>query len=291
MSPALRFLLRGSRIVSLVLLAALGTTMLVRYAPGYFSDSRELDAVHAGTARSQLQKLQKQESSLPALLLAQCRAWTHGDLGQSRQYDLPVGSLLGTRYIATVRLLSYGLGIGWLLALATAVPLSMQRRTRAELLLQLGVATLMAIPIGALATFSLLLDKGGPVLTLALLVAVREFKLLYALLLSGWRTPHLFYARAQGFSGMQSLRVHLLQKLRPELLNLAGMSAVVALSALVPVEVIFDVPGLGQLAWSAAINRDLPVLVTMTALMAACVAAVGLLTTRDSLTRSAVPCE
>lgn len=291
MSVALRFLQRVGRLASLVLLAALGTTMMMRYAPGYFADSREMDALHAGAARNQLQERQSRESSLPALLKLQCRAWIRGDLGRSRQFDVPVASLLGARYQTSVRLLGYGVGVGWLLALALAVPLSMRRRTRTELLLQGGVAILMAIPIGALATFCLLLDKGGPVFTLALLVAVREFKMLYALLQSGWRTPHLFYARAQGFSGVQSLRVHLLQELRPELLNLAGMSAVIALSALVPVEVIFDVPGLGQLAWSAAINRDLPVLVAITALMAACVAAMGLFTTQKSQAGRVVPCE
>ena len=66
------------------------------------------------------------------------------------------------------------------------------------------------------------------------------------------------------------------------------MSAVVALSALVPVEVVFDVPGLGQLAWSAAMNRDLPVLVAMTALMAVCVGAVGLFLTQEALDGSAL---
>ena len=142
---------------------------------------------------------------------------------------------------------------------------------------------LMAVPVGVIATFSLLLNEGGPILTLALLVAVREFKLLYSLLAAGWRAPHLFYARAQGYSPSHSLRVHVFSMLRPELLNLLGMSAVVALSALVPVEVVFDVPGLGQLAWSAAMNRDLPVLVAMTALMAVCVGAVGLFLTREAL--------
>ena len=49
-------------------------------------------------------------------------------------------------------------------------------------------------------------------------------------------------------------------------------SLVVSLSAAVPVEVIFDLPGLGQLAWTAAMNRDLPVLSAVTALLAAGIA-------------------
>jgi peptide/nickel transport system permease protein len=55
------------------------------------------------------------------------------------------------------------------------------------------------------------------------------------------------------------------------------LSLVTALSALVPVEVLFDVPGLGQLAWNAAMNRDLPVLLAVTLLMALAVTSSGML--------------
>lgn len=290
MRVALHLSVRLSRVLSLVLLAAVGSTLLMRYAPGYFADSRELDAGHAQTVRSQLEGLEHSQRSLPALLKAQCGSWLHGNLGRSRQYDVPVWSLLRERRGPTLRLLGYGVGAGWLLAALLAVPLSMGRHPGGDLFVKLVTATLLAVPVGALATAFLLPNMGGPVLTLALLVAVRDFKLLYGLFVAGWRAPHLFHARAQGFSRMQSFRVHLLQTLRPELMNLAAMSAIVALSALVPVEVVFDVPGLGQLAWSAALNRDLPVLVAMTALMAICVAIASLLTSRE-YTEGATLCE
>jgi ABC-type dipeptide/oligopeptide/nickel transport system permease component len=44
----------------------------------------------------------------------------------------------------------------------------------------------------------------------------------------------------------------------PQGLALAGVSATIALSAAIPVEVICDSPGIGQLAWQAATARDLP---------------------------------
>ena len=37
-----------------------------------------------------------------------------------------------------------------------------------------------------------------------------------------------------------------------------------ALGAAIPIEVICDSPGIGQLAWQAALGRDLPLLVNMT---------------------------
>jgi peptide/nickel transport system permease protein len=37
-----------------------------------------------------------------------------------------------------------------------------------------------------------------------------------------------------------------------------------ALGAAIPIEVLCDSPGIGQLAWQAALSRDLPVLVSLT---------------------------
>jgi peptide/nickel transport system permease protein len=53
------------------------------------------------------------------------------------------------------------------------------------------------------------------------------------------------------------------------LLALAGVSCGIALGATIPVEVMCDSPGIGQLAWKAAMARDLPLLVTLTLLIAA----------------------
>jgi peptide/nickel transport system permease protein len=63
--------------------------------------------------------------------------------------------------------------------------------------------------------------------------------------------------------------------LAPQLGALASLSIVTALSALVPVEVIFNLPGVGQLAWNAALNRDLPVLLAVMILMALAVTLSG----------------
>jgi peptide/nickel transport system permease protein len=61
---------------------------------------------------------------------------------------------------------------------------------------------------------------------------------------------------------------------------LTTLSIVTALGALVPIEVIFTVPGVGQLAWSAVMNRDLPVLVAISLIMAFVIGLAGILSTR-----------
>jgi peptide/nickel transport system permease protein len=49
---------------------------------------------------------------------------------------------------------------------------------------------------------------------------------------------------------------------------LAGVAVSLAFGASIPIEVLCDSPGIGQLAWKAALARDLPVLVTITVLVA-----------------------
>lgn len=284
---ALTAVAKLARVLSLVLLAALGSVVLMRYSPGYFSDARELDAAHAETARAEVSTLHGSQASLPALLASQLHGWAHGDLGRSRHYDVPVSGLLKERAAASARLLLRGISLGWLIALAFAIPLSAHRSGRGEVVVASSTAALLAVPVGVLATVSLLSNTGGPVSVLALLIAVRDFKLMYRLLRASWRAPHLLHARAQGMSFLQSARVHLFPVLRRDIVALALMSIVVALSSIVPVEVIFDVPGLGQLAWSAAMNRDLPVLTAVTGILAACVGIAGLFASPDQSTEVA----
>ena len=50
----------------------------------------------------------------------------------------------------------------------------------------------------------------------------------------------------------------------PQILALAGVTVSTALAASIPLEALCDSPGMGQLAWQAALGRDLPLLVNLT---------------------------
>jgi peptide/nickel transport system permease protein len=54
----------------------------------------------------------------------------------------------------------------------------------------------------------------------------------------------------------------------PQLGALAAISVSLALGAAIPLEALCDQPGIGQLAWQAALGRDLPLLVGLTLVMA-----------------------
>ncbi len=271
-----RWMLRLGRLVSLVLLAVLGTSALMYCSPGYFSDSREMDGAHATAARSDLDRLHEQQSSLRLVLSSQVRAWFRGDLGQSRQYGIPVSSLLKERTSRSAYLLLSGILSGWLVSLILAIMLSLRRRLWTDALVAIATSLLLALPVGVLATVCVVSNLGGPVAVLALVIATRDFKILYRMLRTIWTAPYLLHAQAQGLTRKQILQTHIAAVLRREVASLALLSFTLALSVLVPLEVVFDVPGLGQLAWAAAMNRDLPVLVAVTGVMAACVGLAGL---------------
>ena len=278
MTLAFAIVRRLSRVLLLMLLAATGTIALMRFSPGYYTDIRELDPKYAQAAGVAIQTEQQQHGSLVAIARNVFGGWLHGDLGQSRQYDAPVSELIRPRIGVTLELLARGIVNGWLIAFAAALPISALRR--GATFVSAPFTLLLAIPTGAMATLSLLADTGGPVLVLSLILAARDFKFLERLFRIAWRAPHLLQARAQGVRLHRVIRVFLLPNVAPQILALATLSLVTALSVVVPVEVIFDAPGLGQLAWSAAMNRDLPILLTVTLLMAFAVACAGMVSER-----------
>ena len=270
--------LRIGRTLLLMLFAAAGTVFLVRLAPGFFSDSREMDGRYAQSARLELEAESRGDQSVIGIAAKEAKSWLHGDFGESRQYHVPVAELLGERLRVSALLLMEGIVRGWLLALCVAVPVSSLRRGG-------GVwgapfTILLAMPTAAMATACILSEAGGPVLVLTLVISAREFKFLRSLLAEAWRAPHLLHGRAQGMTPWALARLHILPNVTPQLGALAALSIVTALGALVPIEAIFTVPGVGQLAWSAIMNRDLPVLAAVSLLMAFVVGVTGLLTTR-----------
>ena len=267
---------RIGRTILLLGLVSLGTIALMRLAPGYFADAREMDAKYGSNARSELAQEQTQHGSLSGIASEVFVGWAHGSFGRSRQFDVPVSELLLPRLRVSASLLLQGLAYGWLFAICAALPLS---AARGASWFGAPFTVLLAIPTAAMATLCLLADTGGPVLVLTLLLAARDFKFLHRLLRSAWKSPHLLQGRAQGLRVDQLVRNHLIPDVLPQIFALASLSLITALSAIVPVEVIFNVPGAGQLAWTAAMNRDLPVLLTVTLVMAVAVTCAGVFST------------
>ena len=273
MKSAVSLLKRLARTLLIVLLVVVGSTVLIRFAPGYLSDAREIDTRYGDAARTELSAEAARSSSLRQMLSTEMSAWTNGSLGQSRQYAVPVLELVLPRLAVTGGLMLRAIVFAWTLALCASLLSS--ARQNPSLLWQAPATLLLAVPTAAMATICLVAGSGGPVLVMTLLLAARDFKFLDRLLRNAWLDPHLLQARAQGLATRRLVLAHILPSIKHQLLALATLSIVTALSALVPVEVIFSVPGLGQLAWNAAMNRDLPVLLAVTMIMAIAVTFAG----------------
>jgi peptide/nickel transport system permease protein len=79
--------------------------------------------------------------------------------------------------------------------------------------------------------------------------------------------PHIVTARAKGLSELRILFWHVLPVAGPPLLAVAGVSVSIAVGAAIPVEALCGLAGVGQLAWQAALARDLPLLTNLTILV------------------------
>jgi hypothetical protein len=185
-----------TRTLTIVLLVMVGSTLLVRFAPGYLSDAREMDAHYGGAARAELSIETVRSHSLTQMLHSEIGEWLRGNAGVSRQFGVPVWELIGPRLAISGSLLLRSLIMAWTLAICASLMTSARRNP--SLLWQVPAAVLLAVPTAAMATICLLADGGGPVLVMALLLAARDFKFLHRTLRKAWLEPHLLQARAQG---------------------------------------------------------------------------------------------
>lgn len=118
-----------ARALALVILVMIGSTLLVRLAPGYLSDAREMDARYGNTVRTELAQESAQSRSLPQMLAREMTGWLHGDAGMSRQFDVPVGDLIRPRLAVSGGLLLRSLLLGWGLAMGAGLLASTRRKS------------------------------------------------------------------------------------------------------------------------------------------------------------------
>ncbi len=237
-------------------------------APGYYSDAREMDAQAGASVRRELASARDADRGPVWNSALWIRSALHGDLGESRQFHSPVSKLIAERAGTSLRLLCTGLLGGWAAACAIALLLSIVRSRHLEVFCLLPASWLLVLPVGALSMVCFLTDWGGPGCVLIVVVAARELHYLHRMLFTTIQAPHFTYLRALGVRTPRLLWACVLPQLAAQLLSLLLRSFLTAVGLLVPVEVLFDQPGLGQLAWSATMNRDLPVLLAITLLFA-----------------------
>jgi peptide/nickel transport system permease protein len=122
---------------------------------------------------------------------------------------------------------------------------------------------LLCVPAAVLALLSVLWNVPGA-LAIALIIFPRDYRYTRNLLAQAYSLPHIVTARAKGLSELRILFWHVVPVAGPQLSALAGVSVSLAVGAAIPVEALCGLAGVGQLAWQAALARDLPLLMNIT---------------------------
>jgi peptide/nickel transport system permease protein len=253
-------------IVALVLLGGLLSATLVRIAPGFDADERELDpSLNAESVRA-LRQSRAGEHNILGYYAGYLRGAVHGDLGTSHALGQPVKTLLRERWPVTVRVAGIGLLLAWLLGAILALAASLWHRAAFEILATTLSGAFLCIPAAVLALLSVILNAPG-YLAIALIVFPKIYRYSRNLLAKAYNLPHITAARARGLGEFRILARHVLPVAGPQMIALAGITVSVALGASIPIESLCGLPGVGQLAWQAALSRDLPLLVNLTLLV------------------------
>ena len=260
----MRGLARHAARILLVLTAGgfLGAT-LVRLAPGFGVDVEELDSRLSDASIEALRQAHSSHVSLAGFYFHYLSQLARGNLGVSETFHEPVRQLLAERFPETLKTVAMGLALGWAAGLTLALIAVMSRAGVAGLLASLAASLLLCIPAAVLALLFVIAQAPGR-LVVGLIVFPKIFHYARNLLERSAALPHVLTARAKGAGSLRVLLWHILPVAAPQLLALAGVSVSLAFAAAIPVEVLCDLPGIGQLAWKAAMGRDLPLLVDLT---------------------------
>ncbi len=253
-------------ITGIVLLGGLLSATLVRLAPGFDTDEHQLDPHLSAESVRALRQSRAGEQNVLQYYVGYLRGAAHGDLGVSHTLGQPVQRLLRDRWPVTLRVAGIGLLLGWLLASALAFTVSLSRLSAYEILGTTVSGAFLCIPAAVLALLSVIFNAPG-YLAIALIVFPKIYRYSRNLLAKAYAMPHITAARAKGLGEVRILLWHVLPMAGPQMIALAGISVGIALGASIPVESLCGLPGVGQLAWQAALARDLPLLVNVTVLV------------------------
>ena len=253
----------AARLILLIFVGGLLAATLARTSPGYGVDEEELDV---RLKAESFQALRTVQAKAPDAVTFYCRYMSRlirGDLGVSIALHEPIRKLIAERSPETLKSVALALILGWMTGLGLAAASVMTRSAWMDTGASLLAAAVLCIPVAVLALFCAMTRTPGR-LVIAVVVFPKVFKYARTILVRSFDLPHVLMARAKGLGPGRILLRHILPVAAPQLLALAAISVSIAITAAIPVESLCDIPGIGQLAWKAALSRDLELLVILT---------------------------
>jgi peptide/nickel transport system permease protein len=241
------------------------------------------------------------DRSLPSQYIDYSAHLVRGQLGTSITNHVSVMSLIGARLLPSMLLVVYSI----VLALFIAVPLALLAAVRANRstdhvirflsVLAIGMPTfwfglLLSVLVGL--KWKLLPTSGYddssaltvvrsltlPAVALALFITPVFLRTLRASLVAALGSDFAEAARARGLSRRRLLLMYVLRNSLTATLTIVGVSVAMLLSAMVIVEQVFNIPGLGSLLVGAVQTSDYPTVQGVTFILAVAVIAANLIT-------------
>ena len=257
-------------VVITIVAGGLVSATLVRCAPGFGVDERQLDSRLSSDTIEAIQDTHADERNIVRFFFASICKTLRGDFGVSRSLNRPVRQLLQERAAVTAALAGKGLILSWLAAALMVFATWFVRSRALGLSVTLLSGTLLCLPAGVLALLAILLNQPAYAV-IALIVYPKVHRYLSNMVEAVRGMPHILTARAKGASESRMFLWHVVPVIKREVLALAGVSIGIAISAAIPVEALCGIPGIGQLTWQAALGRDLPLLINVAMLVIGCV--------------------
>lgn len=249
--------------LALCLIGTLLSAALVRFSPGFGVDERELDPRLSQSSVESIRQEHLRQSSLLRYYGSYLSKAMRGDLGISESLQQPIAELIEERFPVTARSVLFGLITAWPIALLLAVLGVFFSGWLFEASSALFSGFLLSLPTAVIAL--LFVYVRAPVfLVIAVVTFPKLFRFSHNLFAQACGEPHVLAARARGIGKLRIVALHVIPRVAPALLALLGLSVSMSFGAAIPIETLCDSPGVGQLAWYAAINRDLPLLTNLT---------------------------
>lgn len=253
-------------LVALCLLAGLLSASLVRFAPGYGMDERELDPRLSQASVEAIRNSHHLNSGLLSYYCHYLAKALHGDFGSSEWLQRPISLLIKERFAVTLKSVIFGISFAWVLALSISFLGFLFHKSFFEISGTVVSGLFISLPSAVVAIFAVYLSAPVSV-AIAVITFPKLFQYLRNLLNHASGQPYILAAQARGIGQVRILFCHVLPLASPALFALLGVSLSMAFGAAIPIEALCDSPGVGQLAWQAALNRDLPLIVNLTLLI------------------------
>ncbi|MHA3026306.1 ABC transporter permease [Chromohalobacter israelensis] len=208
-----------------------------------------------------------------------------GDLGRSYVQRSEVSTLLASRVGPTLQLMAAGIGFELLIGITLGIVAALKRNSVLDQVLMafsfIGVSSPHFIAaMLALYFFAVYLGwfplggYGGvehlllPAITLGVLGSGWYSRMVRSSMIDVLHQDFIRTARAKGLGRARVLLCHVLPNAIVPVIPMIGIDIGIFMSGLVVVESVFGWPGLGQLAWQAIQQVDIPIIVGVTMLSA-----------------------